>query len=249
MRFLIFALIVLLVLFPGSSCVSPVIETPVLIPFPQAVREAFRAPPEALAEDPRISQILKPVVQVVASDSWGSGFTFAVQEVDGKWRSFIMTAKHVLNEDCSVQVKFFTTPEITVESEVVYTDDTYDFAIIIAPYRHLHTTAITKNAPSLFTKVYAAGVAVVEVPLCNPGELTGQREEIWYVSAPSNWGYSGGPCMAYIGGQWKAVGVLIAMGVAQDPQGFQHPVYHTIVVLKMDIILEKLEIEQDRRDG
>lgn len=161
-----------------------------------------------------------------------------------------MTAKHVVEAPLNkraVYVRFFINGEVTVESKVAYEDDTYDFAILTVPYRYPYAAVIAESLPEIFQKVYTAGVAVVEVVLCNPGELTGQRKESWYVSSPANWGYSGGPVSAFISGRWRVVGIVRSMGVIHDPLGIKHPVYHTISVLKMDIILAKLEAEQAAR--
>ncbi len=178
----------------------------------------------------------------------GSGFVFAVQEsLTGDWYSYVLTAAHVIDYEAThtLHVKFYTNGiEISVPAERSYVDDTYDFAILAVPFRYNYAAVIAESAPKLFQKVYAAGIAVVEIPLCNPGELTGDRDDEWFVSAPANWGYSGGACMAFISGQWRAIGVIVKMGKVGDPTWHDHPVYHTIIVLKMDIILAKLEAEQ-----
>ncbi len=165
----------------------------------------------------------------------------------GEWYSYVMTAAHVIDYEAThdLEVRFWINEAyLPVTADVAYVDDTYDFAILAVPYRYTYEAVIAESAPKLFQKVYSAGVSVLNIPLCNPGELAGESEDEWIVSAPANWGYSGGACMAFISGQWRAVGVIVKMGKVTDPSFHDHPVYHTIAVLKMDIILAKLEVEQ-----
>lgn len=246
MRFL--PLLALLAVF---SCSQPAPVPPpprvLVVNAPEARTDDLRAP-----EDRRKEQIHDPVVQLQFLDDdgevvgQGSGFVFAVQEVDGVSVSFILTAEHVVDapidpftcEPYDLEINFFPA---RAPGRIEYVDDTLDFAVVSSEHGHTSVARVREGLhPRLFQKIYAAGVGAVDIRLCNPGEVTGFDGDDFFMSAPVNWGYSGGAAMAEFGGNWYAVGVINVMGRVHDSDGHPYPAYHCAGVLSMTAILDKL---------
>lgn len=170
-------------------------------------------------------ELVEPTVRVNAKSEVGSGSVVYSRRRQGKIRTFVLTAWHIVKDNMadgapsSIEVDIYDAlgkPRET-KSKLVARDEALDLALLEIEDEKLPCQTARLPRPqdleraSVFSKVYAIGCPLGYAPMPTSGELTSLGKELdgityWMTNAPTIFGNSGGGI--YLAETRQLVGVL-----------------------------------------
>jgi S1-C subfamily serine protease len=184
--------------------------------------------------------LLRRVVQVMNGDRGGAGVILkSVQMPDGAYRTYILTASHIVGDAKEVQVidfhymsKLYVASKTTYEARVVEVASAIDIALVeirsdcslgrssqLVDYNGLHDV-------SLCDHIYTIGTPTLEPPSLTEGRLALISGPLLRITSPIAPGNSGGPVFLKDG---RILGIITAIKGIYGSDGQRVMVFHMAV--------------------
>ena len=175
-------------------------------------------------------KFIRSVVQVRTGEGGGSGVILrSVQGKDKTWRTYILTAAHIVHDETEVSVidfayqhQLIVAMTTHVTAKVVEVSKPLDVALleVDGSYDWGRTTELvrmdTLDGICLHDPVYAVGCPALEPPSITDGSLVGLTRMMVRISAPVAGGNSGGPMLLQDG---RMIGMVGGTRVIDTPFG------------------------------
>ncbi len=189
------------------------------------------------------TKLMRTIVLVELETGGGTGIILSSGDTDGDGdiETYILTAKHVVNNVVSRpknQVTFFgysLEPE-TLDYKLISMSDKYDLACILveSDIRIRQYARLASHLPTKVTKVVSIGFPYpYNSPVVTEGLYSGEYRDVanggklWHVSTSINYGNSGGGTFNLMDG--TIIGVIVRFEYAHT--GLIVPIHHVIEYL------------------
>lgn len=195
-------------------------------------------PPVAVEEGPPLRTTVK--LEVYRGEElcgYGSGvaFRYVIDEAM-RFSTQILTAAHVVPEgpEFTLVARFWSgeywSEKLPVQVKAVCRNR--DVAVVEVPYAAPALAVLGWNTPDRYGEVYTTGVCALQIPLPDPGVVTGRFQNFASISAHVEYGRSGGAVWAQReDGTWVVVGIIQAVGVQR-----WGPVHHLALMCPIEVI-------------
>jgi S1-C subfamily serine protease len=202
-------------------------------------------------------ELVQPTVRVNAKSEVGSGSLIYSRKHDGKLRTFVLTAWHIVKDNVSgeggptpIDVDVYDEKKKAreIRARLVQKHEALDLALLeldtdrpITVTARLATRKDMERA-TVFSKVYAIGCPLGYAPMPTSGELTSLDKELdginyWMTNAPTIFGNSGGGI--YFAETRQLVGVLSRISAYKNLIDVAVP--HMGIVTPMTVVYDWLE--------
>lgn len=151
-------------------------------------------------------KLLYPTVRISSPSGVGSGVVISYTQI------YILTAAHVVGEESTVTIEFFS-PSVFQSASVVITDTAKDLALIkirsVPPSLHVYSATLAPEnyQPYLFNPIYTIGCSLGLPPRPSAGIISVVESDHWEVTSPILPGNSGGP--VYDARTYEVIGIAV----------------------------------------
>jgi hypothetical protein len=163
-----------------------------------------------------LRDIIPSCVKVVTDKGYGSGIVVGYQKVEGKYKIYVLTAKHVTDDSAVIGVIWFrgASPIQLKNATLELSDETLDQSILsyVADEPPAMVASLLDTRLEEGTHVYTLGCGNLGYPYIADARVSGYSGGDLVVCGPVIYGHSGGGCLVIIKGKLYVAGTISRLG-------------------------------------